>query len=83
MLFDRIRKTRQPEPQDVDKLLSRLQSMRDRIGHRDVPPSDMFGFAGPAEVNTRWPQPRLEQRNEPVRVRPEDVPPAKNYVAWE
>jgi hypothetical protein len=84
MLFDKIRKTPQPEPQEVDKLFSRLQDMRDRVGHRDVPVSDLFGLVGHDETKVRWPQVQQEQqRKEPVRVRPEDVPVANHYIAWE
>ena len=83
MLFDKIRKTPQPEPQEVDKLFSRLQDMRDRVGHSDLPVSDLFGLVGRDESGVRWPHVQAEQRKEPVRVRPEDVPPANNYIAWE
>ena len=83
MLFDKIRKKPQPEPQDVDHLFSRLQSMRHRVGHHDVPVADLFGLVGDDETKLRWPQVRPENRKEPVRVRPEDVPATNHYIRWE
>ena len=83
MLFDKIRKTPQPETEEVDKLFSRLQSMRDRVGHREVPVSDLFGLVGHDETKVRWPRVQAEERKEPVRVRPEDVPATTHYIAWE
>ena len=84
MLFDKIRKTPQPEPHEVEKVFDRLQTMRSQIGQRDVPVADLFGMASREESRARWPQPGEPKRDrEPERVRPEDVPSATNYVAWE
>jgi hypothetical protein len=84
MLFDKIRKTRQPEAQEVEKIFDRLQTMRSQVGHRDVPVADLFGLAGREETRARWPLPaEPKHEREPERVRPQDVPAVKNYVAWE
>ncbi len=84
MLFDKIRKTRQPENPPVEQIFDRLQSMRRQVGHREVPVADLFGLVGHDEARVRWPQQAPPARvQEPVRVRPEDVPSQKNYVTWE
>ena len=84
MLFDKFRKTRQPESLDVEKVFDRLQTMRSQVGHRDVQVADLFGMAGREEQRPRWPHPAEPARLRDIeRVRPEDVPPAKDYVAWE
>ena len=85
MLFDKFRKTRQPETHEVEKIFDRLQTMRSQVGQRDLPVADLFGMAGREESRAvRWPMPAEPERDrEPERVRPQDVPAAKNYVAWE
>ena len=86
MLFDKIRKTRQPETPEVDQVFERLQSMREQVaGHRQsAPVADLFGLAGREESRPRWPLvPEASRVREPERVRPEDVPSIQNYVPWE
>jgi hypothetical protein len=83
MLFDKIRKTRQPEPADVEKIFDRLQSMRDQISQHEVPVSHLFGEGTQNQPRPRWPLPLGGDDREPERVRPQDVPTVKNYVAWE
>jgi hypothetical protein len=86
MLFDKIRKTRKSESPEADHVFDRLQSMREQVaGHRQsLPVADLFGMASREEPRPRWPQvPEASRSREPQRVRPEDVPVNKNYVAWE
>ena len=86
MLFNKIRKTRQPETPEVDHVFDRLQAMRDQVaGHRQsVAVADLFGLAGRDESRARWPHvPEASTVREPERVRPEDVPSVQNYVSWE
>ena len=86
MLFDKIRKNRQPENPEVDQVFDRLQSMREQVaGHRQsVPVADLFGLPGREESRPRWPLvPEASRPHEPERVRPEDVPSNQKYVSWE
>ena len=86
MLFDKIRKNRQPETPEVDQVFDRLRSMREQVaGHRQsVPVADLFGLTGREESRPRWPLvPEASRPHEPERVRPEDVPSNQKYVSWE
>ena len=85
MLFDKIRKTRQPETPKSIRFSIACSPCATRLPVTGrVPVADLFGLAGREETRPRWPHvPEASRTREPERVRPEDVPSNKSYVSWE